>query len=287
MGQKEKYGTAARVTLFGSVDRNRKGFQSGPSTLNAFFFEALNERNHFALFRVGHLELRQSRGGMTEKYIPVALTDAHAFVGERHVSAAIVHWAARARAKEVDEELLFPHYAILSAMRPEAPELWIGSEPWQEIICHCGDCVISAKALVQSLRRVITHSVILKVRRTPVCGAKILPVNPSNRKLRQAEWGSEVKLRGRNLEPRMAAMGQGWRTDDVLAASASPPIGYPLQRTAPLRPLSSIEYDAVTNPNCSRRSDHGVHSCARELAEIANLHPIVANECPKNIRILR
>jgi hypothetical protein len=31
-------------------------------------------------------------------------------------------------------------------------------------------------------------------------------------------------LRGRNLEPRMAAMGQGWRTDDVLAASASPPI---------------------------------------------------------------
>ena len=29
--------------------------------------------------------------------------------------------------KEVDEELLFPHYAILSAMRPEAPELWIGS----------------------------------------------------------------------------------------------------------------------------------------------------------------
>jgi hypothetical protein len=51
-------------------------------------------------------------------------------------------------------------------------------------------------------------------------------------------------------------------------------------------PSSSIEYDAVTNPYCSRRSDHGVYPSARELAEIADLLPIVANECPKNIRIL-
>ncbi len=51
-------------------------------------------------------------------------------------------------------------------------------------------------------------------------------------------------------------------------------------------PSNSIEYDAVTNPYCSRRSDHGVDPCARELAEIADLHPVVANECPKNIRIL-
>jgi hypothetical protein len=50
---------------------------------------------------------------------------------------------------------------------------------------------------------------------------------------------------------------------------------------------SSIEYDAVTNPYCSRRSDHGVDTCARELAEIADLHPVVANECPKDVRILR
>ena len=48
----------------------------------------------------------------------------------------------------------------------------------------------------------------------------------------------------------------------------------------------SIEYDAVTNPYCSRRSDHGVDPCARELAEIADLHPVVANECPKDVRIL-
>src|SRR6266403_3104080 len=50
-------------------------------------------------------------------------------------------------------------------------------------------------------------------------------------------------------------------------------------------PSNSVEYDAVTNPYCSRRSDHGVDPSARELAEIADLQPVVANECPKNIRI--
>src|SRR5690349_6294601 len=83
---------------------------------------------------------------MTEEHVPVTFADAHTFVHERHVSAPIVHWAARARAKEVDEELLFPHYAILSAMRPKAPELRIGAESWQEIISHCGDGVIPTKA---------------------------------------------------------------------------------------------------------------------------------------------
>ena len=51
-------------------------------------------------------------------------------------------------------------------------------------------------------------------------------------------------------------------------------------------PSNSIEYDAVTNPYSTRRSDHGVDPGARELAEIADLHPVVANKCPKNIRIL-
>src|SRR5258707_358086 len=51
-------------------------------------------------------------------------------------------------------------------------------------------------------------------------------------------------------------------------------------------PSNSIEYDAVTNPYCSRGSDHGVDPGARELAEISDLRPVVANKCPKNIRIL-
>jgi hypothetical protein len=51
-------------------------------------------------------------------------------------------------------------------------------------------------------------------------------------------------------------------------------------------PTNLIDEDAVTNPDCSRRSDHGVDPCAWELAEIADLHPVVANECPKDVRIV-
>jgi hypothetical protein len=118
------------------------------STLHAVLFEALNERDHFMLFSFGHLELRKSRSGMTEKHVPVTFANAHAFVDEHHVSATIVHWAACARAKKVDEELLFAHYTVLPAMRPETPELRIGSESWQQIICHRGNGAISTETVV-------------------------------------------------------------------------------------------------------------------------------------------
>jgi hypothetical protein len=49
---------------------------------------------------------------------------------------------------------------------------------------------------------------------------------------------------------------------------------------------SSIDYDPITDPHCSWRSNHGVHPSAREVTEITDLQPIIANDCPKNIRIL-
>ena len=61
---------------------------------------------------------------------------------------------------------------------------------------------------------------------------------------------------------------------------------HPLERRLFCDPSSSIEYDAVTNPYRSRRSDNGIYPSAWVLAEIADLLPIVSNECPKNIRIL-
>ena len=80
----------------------------------------------------------------------------------------------------------------------------------------------------------------------------------------------------------MAAIGGSFRTS--CSGRLTPPLRprYPSARQEP----NSIEYDAVTDPYCSRRSDHGVDPSARELAEIADLRPVVANECPKNIRIL-
>ena len=49
---------------------------------------------------------------------------------------------------------------------------------------------------------------------------------------------------------------------------------------------SSDKGHVVTRSYCSRHSDHRVHASAGELTEVANLHPIVMNERPKNIGIL-
>src|SRR5213596_3937681 len=96
--------------------------------------ETLDERDHVALFGLGYLELRQGRGGMTEEHVPVALADAHTPVDEQHVPAAVVHRSARARAEEVDQELLLALDAVFPAMRPEAAELRIRVEPGQQVI---------------------------------------------------------------------------------------------------------------------------------------------------------
>ena len=61
---------------------------------------------------------------------------------------------------------------------------------------------------------------------------------------------------------------------------------YDTYMAAASKPSNSIEYDPFTNPYCSRGSDHGVDPGARQLAEIADLYPVVANKCPKNIRVL-
>src|SRR5438094_5037813 len=98
---------------------------------------------------------------MTEEHVPVTLADAHTSVGERHVPATIVHRSARARAEEVDQELLLALDAVFPAMRPEAGELRVGLEPGQQIIRHCRDRVVPTKALVKGLRPV-AHRVLLK-----------------------------------------------------------------------------------------------------------------------------
>src|SRR5436309_8960570 len=125
------------------------------------FLETLNKRDHVALFGVGHPELRQGRGRMTEKHVPVALADAHASVGEHHVPAAVVHWPAGARAEEVYQELFLTVDAVFPAMRPEAAELRVGPEPGQQIIRHCRDRVVATKTLVKGLL-LVAHRVLLK-----------------------------------------------------------------------------------------------------------------------------
>src|SRR5437667_823631 len=137
--------------------------------------ETLHERDHVALFGLGHLELRQGRGGMTEEHVPVAFADAHASVGEHHVPAAIVHRSARARAEEVDQELLLALDAVFSAMRPEAGELGIGLEPGQQVIRHRRDRVVPAQALVKRFPRVVHRVLLESVGRPPRLVSASLP----------------------------------------------------------------------------------------------------------------
>jgi hypothetical protein len=65
---------------------------------------------------------------MTQEHIPVTLADAHATVGKHHVPAAIIRRSARARAEEINQQLLLALDPVFPAMRPEATELRIGLE---------------------------------------------------------------------------------------------------------------------------------------------------------------
>src|SRR5467141_2382883 len=132
------------------------------ASLDDFLLETLDKRDHVALLGFGYLELRQCRARVTEECGPVALADAHASMADRHVPAAVVHRPARARAEEVDEQLLLALDAVLPAMGPEAAELRIGLEPGQQIIRHRRDRLITAKALVKGLL-LVAHPLLLYV----------------------------------------------------------------------------------------------------------------------------
>ena len=115
------------------------------------FLEALDERDHLALFGLGHFEFGQGRGGMSEEHVPVAFADAHSPVRESHVSAPIVHRASTALAQVVYQELLLTFDAVFAAMRPEAPKLWIRFKTRKQIVGHCHDRAESAESFEKCL----------------------------------------------------------------------------------------------------------------------------------------
>jgi hypothetical protein len=67
-----------------------------------FFLEALNECDNIALFGLWHLELRQSRRGVSEEHVPVALADLHAAVSQKHISPPVVNRSTRTLAQEIN-----------------------------------------------------------------------------------------------------------------------------------------------------------------------------------------
>src|SRR5262245_51385152 len=125
------------------------------------FLQTLNELDQLCLFRLGYLELRQGLSRMTKKHVPIALVDAHASMSEGHVPAAIVHWPTRTGAEVVNEELLLALDAVLRAMGPETPKLRIGPKSWEEVVRHCADRIVTAKALIESRVAVAHHGLLM------------------------------------------------------------------------------------------------------------------------------
>jgi hypothetical protein len=164
-GQACRYGALIRRSHY-ECAATRKKYCGDEILFDAFAFETLDKRNYLSLFRIGYFELCQRRGSVFEEHVPVALAYAHASMREGHVPATIVSGPACARTEKVDEELLFTHDPILSAMRPEATELRIAPQPWQQIVHYRRDCGMPAKALVQGLC-IVTHRFILRCLEVP------------------------------------------------------------------------------------------------------------------------
>src|ERR1700735_1411085 len=128
----------------------RNGSKSASDVLfDDIFLEALDECDYITLFGLRHLELRKGRSGVSEEHVPVALADLHAAVGQQHFSAPVVDRSTCALAQEINQKLLLALDAIFSAMRPETTELRILVEPRHQVLCHCRDCVITAKPFIQ------------------------------------------------------------------------------------------------------------------------------------------
>jgi hypothetical protein len=63
--------------------------------------------------------------------------------------------------------------------------------------------------------------------------------------------------------------------------------GYEFRQHAKALRKSSDNGDMITSSHGSLRRDDSIHASAGELTEIADLQPIVMNEGPKNVDILR
>src|SRR6266436_5439532 len=95
---------------------------------------------------------------MFEKGRPIAFADAHSLMGELHVTALVIHRAARTRAEKIHEELPLPLHSILAAILPEASQLRISLQAIHQIVTDGRDGIITAEAIV---KRFVSHDLCL------------------------------------------------------------------------------------------------------------------------------
>src|SRR6266436_2906375 len=81
-------------------------------------FRTLHECDHLIAFKLRHLKDFQRRVDVAQKCRPIDLTNFHPFMGGLHVSSGVVQGTASTRTEKIDQELLFPMYAVVSSMMP-------------------------------------------------------------------------------------------------------------------------------------------------------------------------
>src|SRR3954451_462466 len=113
---------------------------------------AADESENLGAFRRRDLEDGEAGLDMAKKNLPVALVDPHSLVRNLHVAAGVVERPARRGAQKIDQQLFFTPHAVQAAVFPETAELVIRRQPGQQIVGDGRDRVVSAEALVKTVR---------------------------------------------------------------------------------------------------------------------------------------
>jgi hypothetical protein len=112
-------------------------------------FRTLHEGDDLVVFCLGNIELLQRGVGVLEKNRPIIFADAHALMGERHVTAPVVQRAAGTGDQKIHDELPFPLHAIRAAMLPEPAQLGILCHAVQQIVGDGANGVITTETFVE------------------------------------------------------------------------------------------------------------------------------------------
>lgn len=114
----------------------------------------MHEGDDIVVFCLRNVKRLQRGVGVFEKDRPIAFADAHSLMGELHVTALVVQWAAGTGDEKIHDELPFPFHALHAAMLPEPAELRVFFHAIQEIVGDGEDGIIATEAFVEVYRAV-------------------------------------------------------------------------------------------------------------------------------------
>ena len=81
---------------------------------------AFDERQHCCAFLCGNLESIQGRVQVTEKRLPIGFANPHPLMDKLHVTTGVVHRTTSRRTEKINQQLLFPRNAVVTAILPKA-----------------------------------------------------------------------------------------------------------------------------------------------------------------------